>query len=243
MSKALEHFDLVRVSAAEFQPLENLIGKGFRESTYETARCLFASLLKSSVVSSKLSLAEITEVAKSQTLNFCDVFGGQSFYVSKDLSAKSGSRDSASELHQGEAQSQQVEACRAIDALPICQAEKSDLKPLADILGAERETFTYLIARFFFILLSKSPVVSKHLNPTQIAEVAISQVRNICSIFGGHNLYVTKEKTSKNATRNESIQREFNGKNISSLAMKHQLSTVQIRNILGMSRPKPKALH
>lgn len=243
MSKTLEHFDLARVTAAEFQPLEMLIGDGFREQTHETARCLFAPLLKSSVVSSKLSVTEIAELAISLTGHFGEVFGGQNIYIAKDLAMKNESQEAISEGNPLREHSHQIDACRAIDALPICQASKEDLKPLDELLGMGSEKFTYLIARFLFILLLKSPVLSKHLKPTQAAEIAVSQVRNICKVFGGHNFYVIKEMTAKNVARNELINREFNGKNIPSLALKHQLSTVQIRNILAMSIPKSKALH
>ena len=56
--------------------------------------------------------------------------------------------------------------------------------------------------------------------------------------FGGMSLYLPKIETALRGWRNQNIQSEFTGANIQQLARKHHLTSVRVRQILGLSKEK-----
>ena len=56
--------------------------------------------------------------------------------------------------------------------------------------------------------------------------------------FGGMSLYLPKIETALRGWRNQNIHSEFTGANIPQLAKKHHLTSVRVRQILGLAREK-----
>lgn len=69
--------------------------------------------------------------------------------------------------------------------------------------------------------------------PADIArEVAIKATDGIVNEYGGTSIYIPKDMRLFSDARNKKILAEFDGKNVSFLAQKYQLSEVWIYSIL-----------
>jgi len=56
--------------------------------------------------------------------------------------------------------------------------------------------------------------------------------------FGGMSLYLPKIESALRTWRDQNIRSEFTGANIVQIAKKHRLTSVRVRQILGMCREK-----
>ncbi len=63
--------------------------------------------------------------------------------------------------------------------------------------------------------------------------IGLDNFAKLVQVFGGTNIYIPKPEAFGRSVRNEKIRQEYNGCNIKTLATKHNLTEMQIRNILG----------
>lgn len=64
-----------------------------------------------------------------------------------------------------------------------------------------------------------------------VNEIGLENAIKIAKLFGGQYVYFQKYESIERPLRDKKIRDEFNGYNYRSLAKKHNLSEIQIRNI------------
>lgn len=88
------------------------------------------------------------------------------------------------------------------------------------------------LAAVFYVGLLNAEVKQEH---EAMAQIAMEQVLTAAEQIGGQQLYIPRGAKRLHASKAQSIRSEFNGRNHGELAIRHGITEMRVRQIVGGS--------